>query len=126
MSIRLSFSFFPLPIYSSPDRFGEDVKDFPAVPSFLYLRGIYSGSFLLREESDKKYLLHPTCRTSVTMCKRFFVYRQMIVNDMLHLWNIKSTGSEVGRDQYMTASVTELIQCPFPIRLFHTAMKTFG
>ena len=60
------------------------------------------------------------------MCKRFFVYRQMIVNDMLYLWNIKSTGSEVGRDQYMTASVTELIQCPFPIRLFHTAMKTFG
>ncbi len=59
MSIRLSFSFFPLPIYIvvQTDLGGREGFSSSSIVSIS--SGIYSVVFLLREESDKKYLLHP-------------------------------------------------------------------
>ena len=49
----------------------------------------------------------------------------MIMNNMSHLRNIQSTGSQIGRNQHMTTTVTEFVERTFAVRLFHTTMKTF-
>lgn len=59
MSIRLSFSFFPLPIYIvvQTDLGGREGFSSSSIVSISW--EYIPVVFLLREESDKKYLLHP-------------------------------------------------------------------
>ena len=95
------------------------------VEDLKFRRYIIRHAFLWIQYQIRSTRRIPTGSTAIAVGKGFFVHRQMIMDDMLHLRDIKSAGSQVRRHQHRTAAITELIQCPFPIRLLHTSMKAF-
>ena len=67
----------------------------------------------------------PSRRTSCAVDVSIFTSRQMVMDNVLHLRNIKSARSQIGANKHIAAAITEFIQGSLTQLLLHTAVISF-